>query len=395
MKRTILLLIICFLLGYQAIGSEVRGLSDTTSAKASTTDTTANSLKKPITKKSTKDSEQKGGQTLNFEIQPGKTILEINEKSTRTITLPKNAPGNIKFIATSSDTNVLKAKCNLQTIYVTPIGEGIAKVTIYIENDSQHKDSINSIDYTVRLPYDSLKAERDELQKKLQSINSDDSEDISRFGNDDTDATSNECEFNKLGIILGVIAGLLLIILIIVLVLKKKADAQTRGSQTELQGLIADLENKVQGLTKEKEELESLKSNWEREKRSLEQEITGLRNKKAPAAPTAPSPKPAPPQPQSLYADAIVNGKFNRVKEQPDSAETNFELRLDSPTATSAKIYIYSGAERRILANPAFLEGCDKQILGNSRVETTRPGLAQKEGENNWVITKKPEVIIR
>lgn len=201
--------------------------------------------------------------------------------------------------------------------------------------------------------------------------------------------------FRKISIPLGVIAGLLLIILIIVLVLKKKADAQTLGSQTELQGMIDDLEDKVQSLTKEKAELESQKSNWEREKRSLEQEITGLRNKKAPVAPIAPSPKPAPPQPQSLYADVIVNGKFNRVKEQPDSAETNFELRLDSPNATSAKIYIYPGAERRILVNPAFLEGCDKQILGNSRVETTQPGLAQKEGENNWVVTKKPEVIIR
>lgn len=201
--------------------------------------------------------------------------------------------------------------------------------------------------------------------------------------------------YHKTNIILGIIAGLLLIILIIVLVLKKKADAQTLGSQTELQGMIDDLEDKVQSLTKEKAELESQKSNWEREKRSLEQELTGLRTKKAPVAPTAPSPKPAPPQPKILYAYAIVNGKFHRVKEQPDSAETNFELRLDSPTATSAKIYIYPGAERRILANPAFLEGCDKQILGNSRVETTHPGLAQKEGENNWVVTKKPEVIIR
>lgn len=201
--------------------------------------------------------------------------------------------------------------------------------------------------------------------------------------------------FRKISIPLGIIAGLLLIILIIVLVLKKKADAQTLGSQTELQGMIDDLENKVQGLTKEKEELESQKSNWEKEKRSLEQELTGLRTKKAPVAPTVPSPKPASPQPKILYAYAIVNGKFNRVKEQPDSAETNFELRLDSPTATSAKIYIYSGAERRILANPAFLEGCEKQILGNSRVETTHPGLATKEGENNWVVTKKPEVIIR
>lgn len=381
MKRTILLLIICFLLGYQAIGSEVR-VQDIT-IKNTTEENNKNTTEENNEKKDSTP-QKKDGTRQKYTIQYSDTILEIKGKA-----------GNIttnfaQFTATSSDTNVLKVSKKSKGITVTPIGEGKAWVTILNNNDS----STNRINYTVRLPYDSLKAEigtlkaeraklkaeRDELQKQLD-----------KSGH----APSNEWGFNKLDIILGIIAGLLLIILIIVLVLKKKADAQTLGSQTELQGMIDDLEDKVQSLTKEKAELESQKSNWEREKRSLEQEITGLRNKKAPVAPIAPSPKPAPPQPQSLYADAIVNGKFNRVKEQPDPAETNFELRLDSPTATSAKIYIYPGAERRILANPAFLEGCDKQILGNSRVETTHPGLAQKEGENNWVVTKKPEVIIR
>lgn len=383
MKRTILLLIICFLLGYQAIGSEVRVQDITSTDKASTADTLPNAGKKTKPK-------------VTFKIEYDKTIYEINGEKTITIPLPQDAPKDIKYNATSSNTSVLKVLCEDKKITVTPIGEGKATVTIYyyIENDSQHNDSIKSIDYTVRLPYDSLKAERDSFKAERDSLKAKRDELLKQLDNNGH-APSNEWEFNKLGIILGIIAGLLLIILIIVLVLKKKADAQTLGSQTELQGMIDDLEDKVQSLTKEKAELESQKSNWEREKRSLEQEITGLRNKKAPVAPIAPSPKPAPPQPQSLYADAIVNGKFNRVKEQPDPAETNFELRLDSPTATSAKIHIYSGAERRILANPAFLEGCDKQILGNSRVETTHPGLAQKEGENNWVVTKKPEVIIR
>lgn len=384
MKRTILLLIICFLLGYQAIGSEVRDLSDITSTdKAST----ANSNNDSLT-----NAAEKRKKNVNFNIKYEKSIFEINGEKTIKIPLPKNAPENIEFIAESSDANVLKVSCDKRTITVTPIGEGSAQVTIRTKDESTSSKTI--IDYTVRLPYDSLKAERDSFKAERDSLKAKINELLKQLDNNGH-APSNEWEFNKLGIILGIIAGLLLIILIIVLVLKKKADAQTLGSQTELQGMIDDLEDKVQSLTKEKAELESQKSNWEREKRSLEQEITGLRNKKAPVAPIAPSPKPAPPQPQSLYADAIVNGKFHRVKEQPDSAETNFELRLDSPTATSAKIYIYSGAERRILANPAFLEGCEKQILGNSRVETTHPGLATKEGENNWVVTKKPEVIIR
>lgn len=368
MKRTILLLIICFLLGYQAIGSEVRvqdiAIKNTTEENKGKNDSTQR--KKDGTKIK-----------ISYDIKYSDTILEIKGKA-----------GNIttnftQFTATSSDTNVLKVSKKSKGITVTPIGEGKAWVTILNNNDS----STNRINYTVRLPYDSLKAEIDTLKAERAKLKAE----LKQLTRHDYDHAPS----NKLDIILGIIAGLLLIILIIVLVLKKKADAQTLGSQTELQGMIADLEDKVQGLTKEKEELESQKSNWEREKRSLEQEITGLRNKKAPVAPTAPSPKPASPQPKILYAYAIVNGKFNRVKEQPDSAETNFELRLDSPTATSAKIYIYSGAERRILANPAFLEGCEKQILGNSRVETTHPGLATKEGENNWVVTKKPEVIIR
>lgn len=389
MKRTILLLIICFLLGYQAIGSEVRVLSDPTRTEETSTD---DSEKTAPTKANRSDSTQYFNFTINYE----KTIYEINKKTrTKTITLPQKAPKNIEFIAESSDANVLKVSCDNRTITVTPIGEGSATVTIRTKDESTSSRTIN---YTVRLPYDSLKAERDSLKAERNSLKAEIKslkKQLINSGSDYVHAPSNKWKFNKLDIILGIIAGLLLIILIIVLVLKKKADAKTLGSQTELQGMINDLENKVQGLTKEKEELESQKSNWEKEKRSLEQEITGLRNKKASVAPTVPSPKPASPQPKILYAYAIVNGKFNRVKEQPDSAETNFELRLDSPTATSAKIYIYSGAERRILANPAFLEGCEKQILGNSRVETTHPGLATKEGENNWVVTKKPEVIIR
>jgi len=100
--------------------------------------------------------------------------------------------------------------------------------------------------------------------------------------------------------------------------------------------------------------------------------------------------------PQTLYADAIIGGRFNRVKEQPDANESNFELRLARASDTTAKVAVYPDAYRRILANPSFLEGCEKQIMSNSptSVATTREGVAQKDGDGKWRITTTPEVRI-
>jgi hypothetical protein len=102
------------------------------------------------------------------------------------------------------------------------------------------------------------------------------------------------------------------------------------------------------------------------------------------------------PQPQSLYADAIIDGKFNRVKEAADESETNFELKLNRTGDTTAKVVVYSGAYRRILANPSFLEGCEKQLIGNNytSITTTKEGVAQKDSDGKWRITTVPEVKI-
>lgn len=101
-------------------------------------------------------------------------------------------------------------------------------------------------------------------------------------------------------------------------------------------------------------------------------------------------------QPQSLYADSIIEGKFNRVKEEPDENETNFELKLARGTDTTAKVVIYKGAYRRIIANPAFLEGCEKQLVGNNytTVTTTKEGVATKDSDGKWRITTITEVKI-
>ncbi|MDR0603771.1 MAG: Ig-like domain-containing protein [Bacteroidales bacterium] len=105
------------------------------------------------------------------------------------------------------------------------------------------------------------------------------------------------------------------------------------------------------------------------------------------------SPTPAAPQSQSLYADVIIDGKFNRVREQPNE-DTTFELMLGKPNDMQAKVIIWEGAYRRVLANSSFLENCEKQILGNTNVTMIHNGEAQKENDGKWHIIKKPEVKI-
>ncbi len=108
---------------------------------------------------------------------------------------------------------------------------------------------------------------------------------------------------------------------------------------------------------------------------------------------TAGSPTPtSQTNPRTLYADSIVNGVFNRTKETADQ-DTVFILHLR--TNNSARFSIYTPAQPRILANPAFLEGCEKQVLTNAtRVVITTEGEAIRQADGKWQITKKLEVIL-
>lgn len=108
---------------------------------------------------------------------------------------------------------------------------------------------------------------------------------------------------------------------------------------------------------------------------------------------TAGSPTPtSQTNPRTLYADGIVNGIFNRTKETADQ-DTVFILHLR--TNNSAQFSIYTPAQPRILANPAFLEGCEKQVLANAtQVVITAEGEAIRQADGKWQITKKLEAIL-
>jgi hypothetical protein len=94
----------------------------------------------------------------------------------------------------------------------------------------------------------------------------------------------------------------------------------------------------------------------------------------------------------TLYADSIFDGFFNKTKETPNE-ETVFELHLQN--AQNATFRIYNSAKPRIIANPAFLEGCDKQVLANAQnVKIVNEGSAQRQADGKWKIVTKLNVII-
>jgi Skp family chaperone for outer membrane proteins len=93
-----------------------------------------------------------------------------------------------------------------------------------------------------------------------------------------------------------------------------------------------------------------------------------------------------------LYSDAIIDGYFNRLRGTPNE-DSVFELRRQS--AQTVSFTVYPGAYPRVIANPSFLEGCDKQVLNNAQnVKIESEGSAQRGADGKWKIIKKLNVII-
>ncbi|HPE74625.1 MAG TPA: hypothetical protein PLC80_00970 [Draconibacterium sp.] len=93
-------------------------------------------------------------------------------------------------------------------------------------------------------------------------------------------------------------------------------------------------------------------------------------------------------KPTQLYADAIINGEFYRTKEQPND-DTVFELKL-TPSAKQATFNIYPEAFRRVIKNPDFVDGCEKQKINpQPNFLEVEKGEATLDDFGKWKITKK------
>lgn len=93
-----------------------------------------------------------------------------------------------------------------------------------------------------------------------------------------------------------------------------------------------------------------------------------------------------------LYADSIIDGEFSHVKEQ-ENDDTVFVLTLKSESA--ATVSIFRPAYGKVVANASYLEGCEKQIIGNSSVVVVREGEAEKGFNGKWKVISPLKVEIR
>lgn len=92
-----------------------------------------------------------------------------------------------------------------------------------------------------------------------------------------------------------------------------------------------------------------------------------------------------------LYGDFIIDGLFSSVTKEPNE-DTVFELHVNNDYAD---ILIYQQAKRRIIANPAYLDGCEVQYVGKNDVVIEAKGLAQLQTDGKWKVINVLKVIIK
>lgn len=92
-----------------------------------------------------------------------------------------------------------------------------------------------------------------------------------------------------------------------------------------------------------------------------------------------------------LYAESILDGVLAKVR---DKIFDDAIFELDLQGIDDAGLTILPSAHQRILANSAFIEGCNSQIIGSTTIDVT-PGKVVRNEQGKWVVTKKPVVIIR
>ena len=91
-----------------------------------------------------------------------------------------------------------------------------------------------------------------------------------------------------------------------------------------------------------------------------------------------------------LYAEAIMDGVLMKVRDKIGD-DTIFELELQNKDIAS--LTILPSVYQRIIANSAYIDGCDKQITGNTIVKVT-PGKAICNDQGKWIVSEKPIVFI-
>lgn len=208
--------------------------------------------------------------------------------------------------------------------------------------------------------------------------------------------------------LIGLMPGLLLGVILGRMVFVKKAKKEFDLQKEDLLRRCNRLENDNKELSRDNQEARSRINKLEEEKNSLYEQYLSIseemdkykeeaRNRVGKQGTDEREPLSMDAKKDSesvLYADAIIDGRFVKVSETP-SDDSIFVLNLKD--GSSADFSVYKQAYQRVIANPSFLEGCEKQILGETKnIEVVSLGLAIRDVSNGkWRIANKLNVIIR
>lgn len=164
------------------------------------------------------------------------------------------------------------------------------------------------------------------------------------------------------------------------------------GYQNELRTL--KLENKrLLGFEQDNARLHTRIKQLEQRIRELERQYpreaeSGKEHSATNVVPVVKNEKQVPFKAMHLYADAIIDSQFHRISDQPNE-DTVFEIVL-TPSTRTASFDIYQEAFRRVIKNPDFVDGCEKQKINpqpqNLVVEN---GDATRDDFGKWKVTKK------
>ena len=209
-----------------------------------------------------------------------------------------------------------------------------------------------------------------------------------------------------IGSLLGAVLGIILFYLMYVKKSKteyenykkelNQKNARLLDEKRDLKKEISGLKEKKQTLEREKqklfdenvalgEQLDQLKVLLKQEKEEKERNTEGVSSNQILRQTSSPT---------VLYADAIIDDYFVKTTEIPDE-DSIFMLSLNGDE--SAVFSIYKPAYQKVVSNLSFLEGCEKQIIGDSMLlEIVSEGRAQKEMSNGkWKVVGKLKIIIK
>lgn len=89
------------------------------------------------------------------------------------------------------------------------------------------------------------------------------------------------------------------------------------------------------------------------------------------------------------YAMCILEGKLHKVTDKPNE-DTVFELLKDS--SGNLKLGVWQGAEKRVLHNADYVDGCEKAFISNPTSLDIEFGELQKDHDGVYRVTQKPTV---